>query len=99
MTAGSGHNYNTRSGNAGPHDYNISNKLDPRVDSDLDNRARHQQLSGSNAPAGSSYTTPGSGNAQQTAGPHDSNLLNKMDPRVDSDLDGSRTMPGNVTRQ
>ena len=31
-----------------------------------------------------------------TAGPHDSSLLNKLDPRVDSDRDGSKTMGGNA---
>jgi hypothetical protein len=34
----------------------------------------------------------GSGTA--TAGPHNSDLLNKLDPRVDSDLDGSKTTKG-----
>ncbi|KAK2736167.1 hypothetical protein FQN55_001766 [Onygenales sp. PD_40] len=58
--------------------------------------------------AGSGYTHPstsgvgagstvGSGMASRTAGPHDSNLANKLDPRVDSDLDGSRTVGGNAT--
>ena len=32
---------------------------------------------------------------QTTAGPHSSNLENKMDPRVDSDMDGSRNMGAN----
>lgn len=68
------------------------------MDSDLDNRAQHQNLGqnfgGNNAPAGSSYATPGSGTAQYTAGPHDSNVANKLDPRVDSDLDNSRTVGG-----
>ena len=39
------------------------------------------------------------GPASSTAGPHNSNLLNKLDPRVDSDQDGSRTfgsVPGTV---
>ncbi len=43
---------------------------------------------------------PGSsnvGNAPTTAGPHSTNLANEADPRVDSDLDGSRTA-GNTTR-
>lgn len=35
---------------------------------------------------GSSY------NSKMTAGPHHSNLANKLDPRVDSDLDGSKTI-------
>jgi len=45
------------------------------------------------------HATPGTGNAQNTAGPHNSDLLNKADPRVDSDLDGSKTMGGNQTYQ
>jgi hypothetical protein len=37
------------------------------------------------------------GPAQNTAGPHKSDLLNKADPRVDADLDGSKTYGGNKT--
>lgn len=37
--------------------------------------------------AGTSYNTS-TGPATSTAGPHKSNLLNKLDPRIDSDLDG-----------
>lgn len=39
------------------------------------------------------------GETSSTAGPHKSNLLNKLDPRVDSDQDGSRTygaVPGTL---
>lgn len=82
-----GHDYNTRSTNAGPHDSNLANKADPRVDSDMDHRAHHQQLGNTTAaPAGSSYATTGTGQTQThgTTGPHKSNLLNKLDPRVDS---------------
>jgi hypothetical protein len=35
--------------------------------------------------------------APNTAGPHKSDLLNKLDPRVDSDLDGSKTYGGDKT--
>lgn len=46
--------------------------------------------------SGTGTSTTGSGltghRGQTTAGPHSSNLENKMDPRVDSDLDGSRNM-------
>ena len=44
--------------------------------------------------AGGSRADPhdtSTGPASSTAGPHKSNVLNKLDPRVDSDLDGSRT--------
>jgi len=93
-------NYNTgatggisRSTNAGPHDSNALNKLDPRVDSDLDGRGnRHGATTGGITGASGSHATPGSGTAQNTAGPHNSDLLNKADPRVDADLDGSKTI-------
>ena len=68
----------THSTNNGPHSSKVANKLDPRVDSDRDNRDN---------PASTQ-----SGPAPNTAGPHKSDLLNKLDPRVDSDLDGSRTI-------
>lgn len=93
-----GHHYNTRSTNAGPHDSNMANKVDPRIDSDMDNRARHQHMGTTGAPAGSSYASTGAGQTQGSVGPHKSNVLNKLDPRVDSDLDGSRTV-GNTQRQ
>ncbi|PGH09865.1 hypothetical protein AJ79_05591 [Helicocarpus griseus UAMH5409] len=41
----------------------------------------------------------GTGTASRTAGPHDSNVANKLDPRVDSDRDGSRTIGGNATNK
>ncbi|KAL8288627.1 hypothetical protein RB597_000641 [Gaeumannomyces tritici] len=34
----------------------------------------------------------GPGPAPNTAGPHKSDMMNKVDPRIDSDLDGSKTM-------
>lgn len=55
-------------------------------------------LTGSSATGGYG-NTPGSGNSNKTAGPHNSDLLNKVDPRVDSDLDGSKTYGGNQTYQ
>jgi len=76
--------------NAGPHDSNLANKVDPRVDSDLDGRGnRTGAHTGGILGASGSHATPGSGTAQNTAGPHNSDLANKFDPRVDSDLDGS----------
>jgi hypothetical protein len=141
---GSGYNSST---NAGPHSSNLANKVDPRVDSDLD-RSRNAGvnphgtsttetyghsgathgtgLTGSHGTTGSGLTgshgttgTHGSGltgshgttgthtgaglghtgpgPAPNTAGPHKSDALNKVDPRVDSDLDGSKTVGGNQT--
>ncbi|KAL6907022.1 hypothetical protein GGI43DRAFT_250212 [Trichoderma evansii] len=39
------------------------------------------------------------GPAANTAGPHKSDMLNKADPRVDSDLDNSKTFGGDKTYQ
>ncbi|KAH8820849.1 hypothetical protein F5884DRAFT_816534 [Xylogone sp. PMI_703] len=84
--------------NAGPHNSNIANKMDPRVDSDLDGRGnRHGASTGGVFGASGSHATPGSGTAQNTAGPHNSDLANKLDPRVDSDRDNSTTLGGNRT--
>ncbi|RFU29810.1 hypothetical protein B7463_g6525, partial [Scytalidium lignicola] len=88
----------SNSTNAGPHESNVANKIDPRVDSDLDHRGNR-----SNANTGGvfgttgSHATPGSGTAQNTAGPHNSDWANKGDPRVDSDRDNSTTLGGNRT--
>lgn len=86
--------------NAGPHDSNMANKIDPRVDSDLDGKGnRHGANTGGVFGASGSHATAGSGTAQNTAGPHNSDMLNKIDPRVDSDRDGSKTYGGNATHQ
>lgn len=45
--------------------------------------------SGNTYPSGQTGTYP-AGTGSTAAGPHSSNLANKADPRVDSDLDGSR---------
>ncbi|KAN0108731.1 hypothetical protein V8E51_008473 [Hyaloscypha variabilis] len=100
------HNTGTTGGissstNAGPHDSNLANKIDPRVDSDLSSTGNRHGASTNGGLFGSSGThaTPGSGTAQNTAGPHNSDTLNKLDPRVDSDLSGGKTYGGNATRQ
>jgi hypothetical protein len=84
---------------SGPHDSRLGNQADPRVDSDRyggqGNTYGTQQssgLTGNNHPG-----HVGNSNANQTAGPHGSNLMNKLDPRVDSDLDGSKTTGGDRT--
>ncbi|KUJ15887.1 uncharacterized protein LY89DRAFT_540670, partial [Mollisia scopiformis] len=88
----------SHSTNAGPHNSNLANKADPRVDSDLDGSGnRTGAHTGGLMGASGSHATPGSGTAQNTAGPHNSDLANKLDPRVDADLDGSKTYGGNKT--
>ncbi|CAI7611708.1 unnamed protein product [Penicillium bialowiezense] len=92
---------NLGSTNAGPHASNVANKADPRVDSDRDNRAL---LSGAGTPPalGSTHGTHGPGSTlgsstgttaahSTTVGPHDTDIANKLDPRVDSDLDARAT--------
>lgn len=46
---------------------------------------------------GASHLGGGPGPAPNTAGPHKKDLMNKADPRVDSDLDASKTFGGNKT--
>lgn len=76
--------------NAGPHNSNMANKVDPRVDSDLSGSGNRHGASTHGGILGSSGThaTGGSGTAQNTNGPHNSDTLNKLDPRVDADGDG-----------
>ncbi|KAI0431126.1 hypothetical protein F5Y09DRAFT_340938 [Xylaria sp. FL1042] len=96
----------------GPHNSRMANAVDPRVDSDRDasrtvgNTYGSSGTHGTTGAHGTHGTTHGTaqlggnyapGPAPNTAGPHKSDALNKADPRVDSDLDGSRTVGGNKT--
>jgi hypothetical protein len=105
-TAGTTHGagYGTAEGTHGPHSSRVANAADPRVDSDRDHRAAHagdhstttgDRVTGTTAGTlgGPAHTGP----APHTAGPHKSDLLNKLDPRVDSNLDGSKTIGGDKT--
>ncbi|KAI1112644.1 hypothetical protein F5Y14DRAFT_250218 [Nemania sp. NC0429] len=98
-------------GTHGPHTSRLANAADPRVDSDRDasrtvgNTHGSSGTYGTTGAHGTHGTTHGAhqlggntpGQAPHTAGPHKSDALNKVDPRVDSDLDGSRTVGGNKT--
>ncbi|CAG9943469.1 unnamed protein product [Clonostachys rosea f. rosea IK726] len=88
-------------GTHGPHSSRAANAADPRVDSDRDHRAAHGKTTGTTGTSGlGSSTAPNTrstGPAPKTAGPHKSDLLNKLDPRVDSNLDGSKTVGGDKT--
>lgn len=46
---------------------------------------------------GTEFDTRRTGPAPNTAGPHKSDMMNKMDPRIDSDLDGSKTLGAEKT--
>ncbi|KAL9127515.1 MAG: hypothetical protein Q9217_003625 [Psora testacea] len=81
---------------AGPHSSTIGNRADPRIDSDRDGShggIRSKDTTGNgfggHSTLGNEGSLPGR-SSNTTAGPHSSNLANKVDPRVDSDLDGSR---------
>lgn len=106
-TTGAGANSGlTGSTTAGPHSSNLENKMDPRVDSDRDGRSglgnTTTGTTGTGYGSGTTGTGYGSGTtgtglgSNTTAGPHSSNLENKLDPRVDSDRDG-RSGLGNTT--
>ncbi|KAL4816788.1 hypothetical protein BDW67DRAFT_161562 [Aspergillus spinulosporus] len=74
QTTNTGNEFTATSGNAGPHTSNLANKADPRVDSDRDTRSKYAPGTATAAPS-------------SNAGPHNSNMMNKADPRVDSDRD------------
>ncbi len=83
-------------GTAAHHHHHESAQRDNHVPAS----ARSFPLGGaSNTMAGSDHPSGQSGThgliGQSTSSPHSSHLANKADPRVDSDLDGSRTV-GNV---
>lgn len=74
----------------GPHSSNLMNRVDPTVDSQTDyttNTGRNN--AGYGGHVGGATTTANDGFANNpnstNAGPHSSNLMNKLDPRVDSD--------------
>jgi len=96
----------------GPHSSRVANAADPRVDSDRDASRTVGNTYGSSGTHGTTgaHNTHGTshgtshiggshapGPAPHTAGPHKSDAMNKIDPRVDSDLDGSKTVGGNKT--
>lgn len=100
--------YGSSNTTAGPHSSNLGNKADPRVDSDLDGSRGYGSSTntggyGSSTGSGltgsrdNTGTTSGYGSSNTTAGPHNSGMMNKADPRVDSDLDGSRGLGSSNT--
>ncbi|KAE8152582.1 hypothetical protein BDV25DRAFT_150882 [Aspergillus avenaceus] len=80
----SGYPTGPASGTAGPHNSNITNKADPRVDSDLDNRAKHMPGTTKSGNAHPGTTHDASLADSYNPGPHNSKMMNKMDPRVDT---------------
>ncbi|KAF2200704.1 hypothetical protein GQ43DRAFT_373167 [Delitschia confertaspora ATCC 74209] len=83
--------------NYGPHSSNTANKMDPRFDSDLDNRGTttgstnygpHSTNMGNKMDPrfDSDLDNRGTQTGSTNYGPHDTNIGNKMDPRFDSDL-------------
>jgi hypothetical protein len=80
------HRYETGPGptTAGPHQSDLANKVDPRVDSDLNNRAQYAPGTTTATNTHPGATTFVDNPASSNLGPHGSNLYNKVDPRVDS---------------
>ncbi|KAI9753219.1 MAG: hypothetical protein M1835_001018, partial [Candelina submexicana] len=81
---------------SGPHGTDAANFLDPHVPRES-LRSIGIEHAGTGLTSGTSGIgidsgPVGHGSTLTTAGPHSSNLANKADPRVDSDLDGSRVV-------
>lgn len=86
-TGHTGHHHGTQ--NAGPHNSNLENKLDPRVDSDMD--GSRGMGSGRDHHLGSSTgtgTTGGYGSG--TTGTKKPSLMDKLNPMKDTDGDGKK---------
>jgi hypothetical protein len=87
---GNHHNTNTTSStNHGPHSSNLANKLDPRVDSDRGKCLIHVMGDIRKFENANSWIADNRARHQAmggTAGPHATNVANKVDPFVDSDL-------------
>ncbi|KAL2419715.1 hypothetical protein ABEF95_005815 [Exophiala dermatitidis] len=87
-----GYGHTTGTATTGPHSSNVANKLDPRVDSDADHRNNPTSVVGRYGQTGTGTTSAyghgtTTGATTGTAGPHSSNIANKLDPQVDSDAD------------
>ncbi|KAK3948088.1 hypothetical protein QBC32DRAFT_222770 [Pseudoneurospora amorphoporcata] len=105
---GTHNTHGTSEGAYGPHSSRAANALDPhpRVDSDRDGSRTAGNTGYNTHSTGNTFGTTGTGtyagthNAHGTSegayGPHSSRAANALDPRVDSDRDGSRTA-GNTT--
>lgn len=96
-----GHGFGTNTGatttTAGPHSSDLANKLDPRVDSTAAAGHHHHDHHHHHGTGGGLTGTSGATGARQGEyGPHNSRLANTLDPRVDSDRDGSRTLNAGV---
>ncbi|KAK3498994.1 uncharacterized protein B0T23DRAFT_449892 [Neurospora hispaniola] len=96
--AHTGTTHGTSEGAYGPHGSRAANALDPRVDSDRDGSRTAGTGAGYNTHStGNTFGSTGThGTSEGAYGPHSSRAANALDPRVDSDRDGSRTA-GNTT--
>ena len=74
-----------------PHRTDMANKLDPRVDSDRDNRAQYAPGTTTTGNVQPGTTQYASNLESSNEGPHSSALYNKLDPRVDSETGNTST--------
>ncbi|PWW74070.1 hypothetical protein C7212DRAFT_359327 [Tuber magnatum] len=86
----------------GPHGSSAMNKLDPRADPDLDEHGglEFTGIHGAHGTTGIGSTGTDAGTGYGTSasvGPHGSNMMNKLDPRIDPDFDGCAGL-GSATR-
>ncbi|KAE8353891.1 hypothetical protein BDV28DRAFT_132291 [Aspergillus coremiiformis] len=69
---------------AGLHTSDTGNKLDPRVDSDFDNGAQYAPGATKTGNVNPHATQDASFGSGPNAGPHQSDMMNKLDPRVNA---------------
>ncbi len=74
----------------GHHTTVTGEKLDPHVGSGMTGTGITTSGTTGMGHSGTGSGLTGTSGSNTTSGPHSSNLANKMDPRVDSDRDGSK---------
>lgn len=75
------------SSNAGPHSSSMGNKMDPRVDSDMDGK---RGIEGSGSGHNQYGSNTGSGTTGTTGTGKKPGLMDKLNPMKDSDHDGKK---------
>jgi len=89
-TGHTGHTGHHDSHNAGPHNSSMGNKMDPRVDSDLDGKRGIETGSGHNQYGSNTGSGTTGEYGHNTAGTKKPGMMDKLNPMKDSDHDGKK---------
>jgi len=82
--------HHSSSTTAGPHNSNLENKMDPRVDSDMDGSRGMGRTHGTGSGTTGGYGSGPAGDGYDTTSTKKPGLMDKLNPMKDSDGDGRR---------